>query len=672
MSPALTTQPGPSAHTPEQDFTHVTHPRKPHTRLAAGRPARQQPGTTRIVAGETGKPKRKRTLEIALAAGLVLLIGAGAAVASTLSRGPETASAAAVDTSPATELRLGYFGNITHAPALVGVSKGFIAKELGQTKLSTQVFNAGPAAIEALNAGAIDATYIGPNPAINSYVKSNGQSISIIAGAAAGGAQLVVKPGINSAADLKGKTLASPQLGGTQDVALRAWLGKQGFKTSTDGSGDVAINPTENAQTLKLFQDGKLDGAWLPEPWASRLVLQAGAKVLVDEKDLWDKGEFITTVLIVNKKFAAEHPATVQALLKGHVESVDWLNAASAARESHRPQWRAQGSVRIGTAGRRHRPLPEEHCLHDRPARRDVQETAPGRRRRRHHQAGRHQRHLRPHGPQRRGRQEDLRRRARQGLAPWPPAIRHNSKDLTMPVVLENLGKRFGSGAPVLDDVNATIGQGEFVALLGASGCGKSTLLNIMAGLEAPTSGALEVPSDGAAFMFQDAALFPWLTARENIELALKLRGVGKADRRVRAGELLDLVHLGGAGDKRPHELSGGMRQRVALARSLAQDRQLLLMDEPFAALDAITRDLLHDELERIWKETGRTIVFVTHNVREAVRLGQRVLLLSSRPGRVVQEWHVSEEHRTDAGLAGQLTGVITARLREEIRRHAK
>jgi NitT/TauT family transport system substrate-binding protein len=294
-----------------------------------------QPGTTRIVAGETGKPKRKRTLEIALVAGLVLLIGAGAAVASSLSRGPETApAAAAADASPAAELRLGYFNNITHAPALVGVSKGLIAKDLGATKLTTQTFNAGPAAIEALNAGAIDATYIGPNPAINSYVKSNGQSISIIAGAAAGGAQLVVKPGINSAADLKGKTLASPQLGGTQDVALRAWLGKQGFKTSTDGSGDVAINPTENAQTLKLFQDGKLDGAWLPEPWASRLVLQAGAKVLVDEKDLWEKGEFVTTVLIVNKKFAAEHPATVQALLKGHVESVDWLNAASAAEKA--------------------------------------------------------------------------------------------------------------------------------------------------------------------------------------------------------------------------------------------------------------------------------------------------------------------------------------------------
>lgn len=297
-------------------------------------PKNPTPGTTRIVAGESAKPKRRRTVEIGVAVGLALLIGAGAAVASTVSRTNDAGAAPAAGTAPAAELRLGYFGNITHGPALIGVTKGFIAKELGQTKLSTQVFNAGPAAIEALNAGAIDATYIGPNPAINSYVKSKGESISIIAGATAGGAQLVVKPGINSAADLKGKTLASPQLGGTQDVALRAWLGHQGFKTSTDGSGDVTINPTENAQTLKLFQDGKLDGAWLPEPWASRLVLQAGANVLVDEKDLWEKGEFVTTVLIVNKTFAAEHPATVQALLKGHVESVDWLNAAPAAEKA--------------------------------------------------------------------------------------------------------------------------------------------------------------------------------------------------------------------------------------------------------------------------------------------------------------------------------------------------
>jgi NitT/TauT family transport system substrate-binding protein len=293
--------------------------------------------STRIVAGQAA-PKRPLGLKIGIAAAVLALVGGGAAVASAVnSTNSATAPAAeaAPAGNPAAELKLGYFGNVTHAPALVGVSQGHIAGELGDTKLSTQVFNAGPAAIEALNAGAIDATYIGPNPAINSYVKSQGESVHIIAGAAAGGAQLVVRPEISSAADLRGKTLASPQLGGTQDVALRAWLSAQGYKTNVDGSGDVAINPTENAQTLKLFQDGKLDGAWLPEPWASRLVLTAGAKVLVDEKDLWDgslsgkPGEFPTTILIVNQKFAAEHPDTVKALLKGHAKSVDWLNSAS-------------------------------------------------------------------------------------------------------------------------------------------------------------------------------------------------------------------------------------------------------------------------------------------------------------------------------------------------------
>ncbi len=297
-----------------------------------------KPGMTRIVAGESAVPQRKRAVEAALAIGLVLLIAFGAVVASNISR--DSSAEAAPAATPADELKLGYFGNLTHAPALVGVKQGILARNLGSTRLGTETFNAGPAAIEALNAGAIDAAYIGPNPAINSFVKSRGESVSIIAGAAAGGAQLVVKPGITSAADLKGKTLASPQLGGTQDVALRAWLSSQGYKTNVDGSGDVAINPTDNAQTLKLFQDGKLDGAWLPEPWASRLVLTAGAKVLVDEKDLWDgslsgkAGEFPTTILIVNKKFAAEHPDTVKALLRGHVESVAWLNNAPAAEKT--------------------------------------------------------------------------------------------------------------------------------------------------------------------------------------------------------------------------------------------------------------------------------------------------------------------------------------------------
>ena len=296
--------------------------------------------STRIVAGQSATPKRPLGLKIGIAAGILALVGGGVAVASAVSANNSSstasAEAAAPAGNPAAELKLGYFGNVTHAPALVGVSQGYIAKELGDTKLTTQVFNAGPAAIEALNAGAIDATYIGPNPAINSFVKSGGESVNIIAGAAAGGAQLVVRPEITSAADLLGKKLASPQLGGTQDVALRAWLATQGYKTNVDGSGDVAINPTENAQTLKLFQDGKLDGAWLPEPWASRLVLTAGAKVLVDEKDLWDgslsgkAGEFPTTILIVSKTFAAEHPDTVKVLLKGHVKSVEWLNSAAA------------------------------------------------------------------------------------------------------------------------------------------------------------------------------------------------------------------------------------------------------------------------------------------------------------------------------------------------------
>ncbi len=296
-----------------------------------------KPGMTRIVAGESAVPKRKRVIEAALAIGLVLLIAVGAVVASSVARNTE---AQAAEPTPAAALKLGYFGNVTHAPALVGIKKGFLAEALGNTQLSTESFNAGPAAIEALNAGAIDAAYIGPNPAINSFVKSSGQSVKVIAGAAAGGAQLVVKPGINSSADLRGKTLASPQLGGTQDVALRAWLSGQGYKTNVDGSGDVAINPTDNAQTLKLFQDGKLDGAWLPEPWASRLVLQAGAKVLVDEKDLWDgtgtgkPGEFPTTILIVNQKYAADHPDTVKALLAGHAKSVAWLNEAPEAEKA--------------------------------------------------------------------------------------------------------------------------------------------------------------------------------------------------------------------------------------------------------------------------------------------------------------------------------------------------
>jgi aliphatic sulfonates family ABC transporter substrate-binding protein len=227
--------------------------------------------------------------------------------------------------TPATELHLGYFANVTHAPALVGLEKGFFEDALGDTELSTEVFNAGPATIEAISAGAIDAAFIGPSPSINTYIKSGGQSAVIVAGATTGGAALVVRDGIDKPSDLEGTTLASPQLGNTQDVALRTWLADEGFETTTEGGGDVSITPTENADTLTLFQAGELDGAWLPEPWVSRLVIEGGAHVLVDEADLWDDGIFPTTVLLVNKTFLAEHPETVAALIQGEVDAINWL-----------------------------------------------------------------------------------------------------------------------------------------------------------------------------------------------------------------------------------------------------------------------------------------------------------------------------------------------------------
>ncbi|MCW2622433.1 MAG: transporter ATP-binding protein [Frankiales bacterium] len=240
-------------------------------------------------------------------------------------------------------------------------------------------------------------------------------------------------------------------------------------------------------------------------------------------------------------------------------------------------------------------------------------------------------------------------------------------------ITVDHVTKRFGRGAVVLDDVSLSVAPGEFVCLLGASGCGKSTLLNLLAGLDRPTAGTITVPGR-PSLMFQEPALYPWLTAAGNIELALRLRGIGKAERREEAQRLLELVRLDGSGDKRPHELSGGMRQRVAMARALAQDSRVLLMDEPFAALDAITRDVLHDELTRIWMELGTTILFVTHNVREAVRLAQRVVLLSSRPGRIVKEYGVDIAHprRIESPEVSRMSLEITEDLSAQIRQHAK
>jgi NitT/TauT family transport system ATP-binding protein len=258
---------------------------------------------------------------------------------------------------------------------------------------------------------------------------------------------------------------------------------------------------------------------------------------------------------------------------------------------------------------------------------------------------------------------------------PPVPAASLNGAAAGSAIRLTNLSKVYGhvgNAVPALDRVSLDVRRGEFVCLLGASGCGKSTLLNLVAGLDRPSAGAVEVPGGAATLMFQDAALFPWLTVRGNVDLALKLRRVPRSARPARVQELLALVHLEGFEKKLPHELSGGMRQRVQLARALAQEADVLLMDEPFGALDAMTRDILHDELERLWRETKRTVLFVTHNVREAVRLGDRVVLLTSRPGTVAAEFPVrlDRPRRIESHDVADVAAGITERLREEVRRH--
>ncbi len=263
---------------------------------------------------------RKRILVALIAISTLVLAGACG--------GKDNSSGAAK--GPASTLRLGYFANVTHAAAIIGVDRGLFAKELGGTTLQTQIFDAGPSAVEALFGGALDAAYIGPNPAINAFAQSDGKAIRIIAGATSGGAQLVVRQGINTAQDLRGTTLASPELGNTQDVALRAWLATQGLRNSVQGGGDVTITPTKNSDTLQLAKSGTLDGAWVPEPWASRLVLEAGAKVLVNERELWPNGQFVTTQLIVRTEFLEKYPQTVEALLRGHVDAVQWATENSA------------------------------------------------------------------------------------------------------------------------------------------------------------------------------------------------------------------------------------------------------------------------------------------------------------------------------------------------------
>lgn len=231
-------------------------------------------------------------------------------------------------------LRLGYLTNLTHATALVGVSRGYFANRLhGAGTLKTTTFNAGPEEVEALLSDSIDAAFVGANPAVTAFTRSRGVAVRVVAGAASGGAGLVVRASIRSAGQLRGKTIATPQLGNTQDVALRYWLKQQGLSTNTTGGGDVHVAPQDNAQTLQTFKAGQIDGAWVPEPWLSRLQIEAGARLLVDERTLWPQGRFATTLLLVRTDFLRQHAAAVRALIQGEIDANSFLDDQPAAAQ---------------------------------------------------------------------------------------------------------------------------------------------------------------------------------------------------------------------------------------------------------------------------------------------------------------------------------------------------
>ncbi len=502
-----------------------------------------------------------------------------------------------------------------------------------------------------------------------------------------------MKKGITSAAQLKGKSLATPSLGNTQDVALRYWLKQHGLTTTPTGGGDVAIKPIKpNSAAVLEFQSGQIDGGWEPEPYATEMVLDGGTR-LVNEASLWPGGQFVTTNLVVTQSFLKAHPSTVNGLLKGQIQANSYINANGTAAAS------VANAELTKLLGKGLKPnvlaaaLPYIHFT-DNPIASSLAADAqhavavgPA------HAGEEPVRHLRPRPAQRTaesGRATtgefmslDQRQAAPPGHLPGASARSGTMTDSldgadgTTAISISEVSKAFGHGKTTvhaLDRVSLDVTLGEFVCLIGASGCGKSTLLSLVAGLDTPTAGTIGTFGRKVALMFQEPALFPWLTAAKNVELALRPSGMARKARRDRAAELLEAVHLDGFGDKRPHELSGGMRQRVAMARALATSADVLLMDEPFGALDAMTRDLLHDELDRICMDRGLTVLFVTHNVREAVRLGDRVVVLSSRPGRVIDEFAVPipGPRRIDSPQVAELAGKITDRLREEMGRHGQ
>ncbi|MFF4586254.1 ABC transporter substrate-binding protein [Streptomyces sp. NPDC001388] len=265
---------------------------------------------------------------IAVTAALPLLLTACGYGSESTDDGKQTTAAAGAEKLSADTVKIGYFPNLTHATALVGVQEGLLQKELGGTTIKASTFNAGPSEIEALNAGSIDIGWIGPSPSINGYTKSDGKNLRIISGSASGGVKLVVDPKkIKTLADVKGKKIATPQLGNTQDVAFLNWIAEQGWKVDAEsGKGDVSVVRTDNKITPDAYKSGSIDGAWVPEPTASKLVAE-GAKVLLDESTLWPDKKFVITNIIVSQKFLAEHPDVVEAVLRGSVKTNEWINA---------------------------------------------------------------------------------------------------------------------------------------------------------------------------------------------------------------------------------------------------------------------------------------------------------------------------------------------------------
>lgn len=292
----------------------------------AGRAA--GPGELETVTRTPGDGRRRRRRAGGwplVLAGLALLLVLTTAATALRANGPlDALEQQRIRTSEADELTLGYFANLTHGPALAGVHDGVFDDALGGTELSTQVFSTGPTTIEAMNSGEVDAAFMGPNPAINSYVQSGGESITIIGGATSGGARFIVSDDVAGEDDLAGRTFATPALGGTQDVALRVWLEERGYEVDTGSPDSVSITPMPSGQALQTFRQGQIDGFWGPQPWVT-LMSEEGGRVLVDEGDLWPEGRYPTTVLAVRTDFLEQHPETVERLLGGLEDSVAHL-----------------------------------------------------------------------------------------------------------------------------------------------------------------------------------------------------------------------------------------------------------------------------------------------------------------------------------------------------------